>query len=94
MALEYGYDVEFTGVGPAPLGQQDAVGFCTQIGVFRRLTQRSSCGTLFGVDVEDIFSYELVSTNALYLCLGSVILWKCAHLTKEPQKLKISGFIK
>lgn len=72
VALEYGYNVEFTGVGPAPLGQQDAIGFCTQIGVFRRLTQRPSCETLCGVDAEDMFSYELVRTNALY-CLGIVL---------------------
>lgn len=72
MALEYGYVVEFTGVGPAPLGQQDTVGFCTQIGVFRRHTQRPSGGTLFGVDAEDVFSYELVRTNALCFCFGIV----------------------
>ncbi|XP_075901384.1 small RNA 2'-O-methyltransferase isoform X2 [Nelusetta ayraudi] len=60
VALQYGYEVEFTGVGPAPLGQQDAVGFCTQIGVFRRLRQRPSCRAVFGVDVEELFSYELL----------------------------------
>lgn len=64
MALQYGYEVEFTGVGPAPPGQEDAVGFCTQIGVFRCLRQRPDCRTLFGVDAEDTFSYELVSTHA------------------------------
>lgn len=73
MAQEHGYDVEFTGVGPAPPGQQDTVGFGTQIGVFRRRTQRHSCGTLFGVDTEDVFSYELVSTNVQCFCLGVVL---------------------
>lgn len=86
-ALEYGYEVEFTGVGPAPLGQQETVGFCTQIGVFRRLTQ--SHETLFGVEAEDMFPFKLVSTNALHFCLGRVLskLWK-------PQRLDFSGFIK
>ncbi|KAI4882118.1 hypothetical protein NFI96_010742, partial [Prochilodus magdalenae] len=32
---KYGYSVEFTGVGEAP-GQNREVGFCSQIGVFRR----------------------------------------------------------
>ncbi|XP_010214506.1 PREDICTED: small RNA 2'-O-methyltransferase, partial [Tinamus guttatus] len=31
----YNYSVEFTGVGPPPMGMED-VGFCTQIGVFVR----------------------------------------------------------
>lgn len=59
MCLEYGYEVEFTGVGPAPPGQQ--VGFCSQIGVFHRLGGRDDCNTLFGDDAEDEFSYTLVS---------------------------------
>uniref|UniRef100_A0A3P9H5W8 Small RNA 2'-O-methyltransferase n=1 Tax=Oryzias latipes TaxID=8090 RepID=A0A3P9H5W8_ORYLA len=35
---EYGYEVEFTGVGEALQGHHDSVGFCSQIGVFYRLT--------------------------------------------------------
>ncbi|CAF90627.1 unnamed protein product, partial [Tetraodon nigroviridis] len=31
---DYGYTVEFTGVGAAPPGQQENIGFCSQIGVF------------------------------------------------------------
>lgn len=60
--LEYGYEVEFTGVGPAPPGQQESVGFCSQIGVFRRLRGGDDCRAPFGGEAEDVFSYELVST--------------------------------
>uniref|UniRef100_W5KST4 Small RNA 2'-O-methyltransferase n=1 Tax=Astyanax mexicanus TaxID=7994 RepID=W5KST4_ASTMX len=35
VCMEYGYSVEFTGVGVAP-GQNRDVGFCTQIAVFQR----------------------------------------------------------
>lgn len=57
---DYGYKVEFTGVGPAPPGQQESVGFCTQIGVFHRLGGRDTCSSLFE-DEDDVFSYTLVS---------------------------------
>lgn len=60
MCLAYGYAVEFTGVGQAPPGQQESVGFCSQIGVFHRLSRREGCD-MFGDDVEDVFSYTLVS---------------------------------
>lgn len=63
MCLEYGYEVEFTGVGPAPPGQQESVGFCSQIGVFHRLRGRDDCKVLFGDDAEDVFSYTLVSRH-------------------------------
>lgn len=59
--MEYGYEVEFTGVGPAPPGQQERVGFCSQIGVFHRLVGTEACNMLFGDDAEDVFSYTLVS---------------------------------
>lgn len=57
---DYGYKVEFTGVGPAPPGQQESIGFCSQIGVFHRLNGRDTCSTLFE-DEDDVFSYTLVS---------------------------------
>lgn len=57
---DYGYTVEFTGVGPAPPGQQESVGFCSQIGVFRCLGGRDACGALFD-DEDDVCSYTLVS---------------------------------
>lgn len=57
---DYGYKVEFTGVGPAPPGQQESVGFCSQIGVFHRLGARDACSTLLD-DEDDVFSYTLVS---------------------------------
>lgn len=61
MCLDYSYEVEFTGVGEAPPGQQQSVGYCTQIGVFHRLMERDGCNMLCGDDNEDLFSYTLVS---------------------------------
>ncbi|XP_045904727.1 small RNA 2'-O-methyltransferase [Micropterus dolomieu] len=60
VCLEYGYEVDFTGVGQAPPGQQERVGFCSQIGVFHRLGGRDSCNMLYGDDAEDMFSYTLL----------------------------------
>ncbi|XP_038571133.1 small RNA 2'-O-methyltransferase [Micropterus salmoides] len=60
VCLEYGYEVDFTGVGQAPPGQQERVGFCSQIGVFHRLGGRDSCDMLYGDDAEDMFSYTLL----------------------------------
>lgn len=57
---DYGYAVEFTGVGAAPPGQQESIGFCSQIGVFRRLGGKDSCSALLE-DKDDVFSYTLVS---------------------------------
>ncbi|XP_003974427.2 small RNA 2'-O-methyltransferase [Takifugu rubripes] len=56
---DYGYTVEFTGVGPAPPGQQESVGFCSQIGVFRCLGGRDACGPLLD-DEDDVCSYTLL----------------------------------
>lgn len=60
MCQDYGYKVEFTGVGPAPPGQQESVGFCSQIGVFHCLGGKGACSSLFD-DEDDVFSYTLVS---------------------------------
>ncbi|XP_042272677.1 small RNA 2'-O-methyltransferase isoform X1 [Thunnus maccoyii] len=60
VCLEYGYEVEFTGVGQAPPGEQERVGFCSQIGVFHRLGERDGCNRLFGDDAEDLLSYTLL----------------------------------
>ncbi|XP_074491153.1 small RNA 2'-O-methyltransferase isoform X1 [Sebastes fasciatus] len=60
VCLEYGYEVEFTGVGQAPPGQQERVGFCSQIGVFHRLGGREGFNMLIGDDAEDVFSYTLL----------------------------------
>ncbi|XP_042339603.1 small RNA 2'-O-methyltransferase isoform X1 [Plectropomus leopardus] len=60
VCLDYGYEVEFTGVGQAPPGLQEAVGFCSQIGVFHRLRGREGCNVLIGADAEDVFSYTLL----------------------------------
>ncbi|XP_041647381.1 small RNA 2'-O-methyltransferase [Cheilinus undulatus] len=60
VSVKYGYEVEFTGVGEAPPDQQESVGFCSQIGVFRRLMGRDACNVLFTDDAADGFSYRLV----------------------------------
>lgn len=76
MCLEYGYEVEFTGVGQAPPGQQERVGFCSQIGVFHRLGGRDDCNMLFGDDAEDVYSYTLVN-RLLYrsvICQSGMML--------------------
>ncbi|XP_039984295.1 small RNA 2'-O-methyltransferase isoform X2 [Xiphias gladius] len=60
VCLEFGYEVELTGVGQAPSGQQEGVGFCSQIGVFHRLGGRDGCHMSLGDEVEDVFSYTLL----------------------------------
>ncbi|XP_061594976.1 small RNA 2'-O-methyltransferase [Cololabis saira] len=85
VCLEYGYEVEFTGVGENMQSQQDRVGFCSQIGVFHRIGGRDHYNTLPGDDAEDIFSYTLLYTinypslhdnNTLRKVLvGEVIYW-------------------
>ncbi|XP_043986238.1 small RNA 2'-O-methyltransferase [Gambusia affinis] len=54
VCLDYGYEVEITGVGEAPQEQQESVGFCSQIGVFQRLNVSPDR------DEEEVFSYTLV----------------------------------
>ncbi|XP_074524608.1 small RNA 2'-O-methyltransferase [Halichoeres trimaculatus] len=60
VSLQNGYKVEFTGVGEAPPGQQERVGFCSQIAVFHRLRGRDGYNILFRDDAEDVFSYTLL----------------------------------
>ncbi|XP_034564306.1 small RNA 2'-O-methyltransferase isoform X2 [Notolabrus celidotus] len=62
VSSEYGYEVEFTGVGEAPPGQQERVGYCSQIAVFHRLRGRDGCNILFADDAEDLLSYTLLYT--------------------------------
>lgn len=38
VCVQFGYEVDITGVGQAPDGQQEQFGFCSQIAVFHRLT--------------------------------------------------------
>lgn len=78
MCLEFGYEVEFTGVGQMPSGQQEQVGFCTQIGVFHRLGGRDGCNMLSGDDTEDMFSYTLVSKFSLVF----LFQWSCCCVEK------------
>uniref|UniRef100_A0A3Q0SE09 Small RNA 2'-O-methyltransferase n=1 Tax=Amphilophus citrinellus TaxID=61819 RepID=A0A3Q0SE09_AMPCI len=92
VCLEYGYEVEFTGVGKAPHGQQEAVGFCSQIGVFHRLVGRDCCNMLLGSDAEDVFSYTLLysvnypslhDNNILRRVLVSEVLYWAEELKKR-----------
>uniref|UniRef100_A0A3Q3FH48 Small RNA 2'-O-methyltransferase n=1 Tax=Kryptolebias marmoratus TaxID=37003 RepID=A0A3Q3FH48_KRYMA len=81
---DYGYEVEFTGVGEAPQGQQDSVGFCSQIGVFYRLKDRDRCSVLAGSDEENVFSYTLV-IRELSESLGNL-----RHLLMDEPQVKLS----
>ncbi|XP_071781331.1 small RNA 2'-O-methyltransferase [Centroberyx gerrardi] len=64
VCLEHGYEVQFTGVGLAPPGQRERVGFCSQIGVFHRLSGRDDARLLPGDDAHEIFSYTLLYSIA------------------------------
>uniref|UniRef100_A0A8C7WTA2 Small RNA 2'-O-methyltransferase n=1 Tax=Oryzias sinensis TaxID=183150 RepID=A0A8C7WTA2_9TELE len=84
---EYGYEVEFTGVGEALHGHHDSVGFCSQIGVFYRLTASYPPNTLG--DDEDVFSYTLLyhinypslrDNNTLRRVLVSEVLYQAEQL--------------
>ncbi|XP_044055466.1 small RNA 2'-O-methyltransferase isoform X3 [Siniperca chuatsi] len=92
VCLEYGYEVEFTGVGQAPPGQQERVGFCSQIGVFHRLGGRDVYNMLLGDDAEDVFSYTLLysinypslrDNNILRRVLVSEVLYWAEKLKKR-----------
>ncbi|XP_021179971.2 small RNA 2'-O-methyltransferase [Fundulus heteroclitus] len=81
---DYGYEVEFTGVGEAPHNQRESVGFCTQIGVFHRVQGSDLCNRLHGSEVEEVFSYTLLysinyptlqDNNTLCRVLGSEVLY-------------------
>ncbi|XP_041792061.1 small RNA 2'-O-methyltransferase [Chelmon rostratus] len=92
VCLEYGYEVEFTGVGQAPPGQQERVGFCSQIGVFHRLGGRVSRNMFNGDDAEDVFSYtqlysinypSLRDNNILRRVLASEVLYWAEKLKRR-----------
>ncbi|KAM9385760.1 small RNA 2'-O-methyltransferase [Pholidichthys leucotaenia] len=59
VCLEYGYEVEFTGVGQPPASLQETLGFCTQIGVFHRLGGKDGCN-MPGNETNAVFSYTLL----------------------------------
>uniref|UniRef100_A0A665VB25 Small RNA 2'-O-methyltransferase n=1 Tax=Echeneis naucrates TaxID=173247 RepID=A0A665VB25_ECHNA len=87
---DFGYEVEFTGVGQAPSGLQERVGFCSQIGVFRRLRARDDSNVL----LEDVFSYTLVSSLNLYHYFS--IVWLLFPLAfsegRPPEKVKLISY--
>ncbi|XP_068599551.1 small RNA 2'-O-methyltransferase [Brachionichthys hirsutus] len=90
VCMTHGYEVEFTGVGHAPPGRQESVGFCSQIAVFRRLGGKVDCN-VFSDDAEDVFSYSLLysvnypslrDNNILRRVLVSEALY-CAEKLKQ-----------
>ncbi|XP_062280833.1 small RNA 2'-O-methyltransferase [Scomber scombrus] len=92
VCLKYGYEVEFTGVGQAPSGQQERVGFCSQIGVFHRLGGGAHCNRFFGDDAEDVLSYTLLYSikypslqdkNILRRVLVSEVVYWAEKLKRE-----------
>ncbi|KAM9358404.1 small RNA 2'-O-methyltransferase [Symphorus nematophorus] len=99
VCVEYGYEVEFTGVGKALTGQQERVGFCSQIGVFHRLEGKDGCNALFGDDAEDLFSYKLLysinypslrDNNILRRVLVSEVLYWAEKLKRRWMEEKSS----
>ncbi|CAB1419902.1 unnamed protein product [Pleuronectes platessa] len=71
---QFGYEVEFTGVGQPASGYQESVGFCSQIGVFRRLERGDDRNTLGGADAEEVYSYKLLcSINYPSLCDNNIL---------------------
>ena len=57
VASRYSYSVEFTGVGEPPTGAED-VGYCTQIGVFRK---KAAAAGLADLEHHGEHVYEVVS---------------------------------
>uniref|UniRef100_A0A3Q3M5U3 Small RNA 2'-O-methyltransferase n=1 Tax=Mastacembelus armatus TaxID=205130 RepID=A0A3Q3M5U3_9TELE len=91
VCLKFGYEVEFSGVGEAPSGQQEQVGFCSQIGVFHRLGGRDGFSMLLDEDSEDVFSYTLLHSinypslrdnNILQRVLVSEVLYQAEKLKR------------
>ncbi|XP_022062445.2 small RNA 2'-O-methyltransferase [Acanthochromis polyacanthus] len=100
VCLDYGYEVEFTGVGQAPQEQQDSVGFCSQIGVFQRLGGRNGSNALLDDEAEDVFSYTLLysvnypslrDNNMLRKVLVSEVLGSAANLMSRWLEEKTTG---
>ncbi|XP_061266983.1 small RNA 2'-O-methyltransferase isoform X2 [Bos javanicus] len=60
VASRYNYSVEFTGVGEPPTGAED-VGYCTQIGVFRRKAEAAELAVL---EHHGEHVYEVVYTTS------------------------------
>ncbi|KAM3619361.1 uncharacterized protein V6R79_006949 [Siganus canaliculatus] len=100
VCLLYGYEATFTGVGQAPPGHEDGVGFCSQIAVFHRLGGRNSCNNLFGDDAEDVFSYTLLysinypslkDNNVLRRVVVSEVLYWAEKLTRSSLEEDTDG---
>nr|XP_015826573.2 small RNA 2'-O-methyltransferase isoform X1 [Nothobranchius furzeri] len=99
VCLKYSYKVEFTGVGEAPLGMQDSVGFCSQIGVFYRLEGCTGCNVLPCSDEEDVSPYTLLysvkypslrDNNTLRRVLVSEVLYWAEQLKNRWMEEKSS----
>ncbi|XP_031715505.1 small RNA 2'-O-methyltransferase isoform X2 [Anarrhichthys ocellatus] len=91
VCVDHGYEVEFTGVGRAPPGQQERVGFCSQIGVFHRLGGREVCN-VFCDDADNALSYTLLysknypslhDNNILRRVLATEVLYWAEQLRRR-----------
>ncbi|XP_064188156.1 small RNA 2'-O-methyltransferase isoform X1 [Anguilla rostrata] len=86
----YGYVVEFTGVGKAP-SNDESIGFCSQIGVFRKDPYRS--GTYVRCEnLENTSSYKLLydvvypslcDNNIFQRTLVNEVLYWAEHVKRE-----------
>ncbi|XP_067086882.1 small RNA 2'-O-methyltransferase [Osmerus mordax] len=83
---EFGYEVEFTGVGEAP-GQDQTVGFCSQIGVFWRISPVSQShepeGPLLYKLLYSVKYPSLCDNNVLQRILVNEVLYWSENLKRR-----------
>ncbi|XP_049585559.1 small RNA 2'-O-methyltransferase [Syngnathus scovelli] len=88
---KFGYKAKFSGVGQAPPGQEQTIGFCTQIAVFDRLAAAATADTLSD-GAEDAFPYlqvynvtypSLRDRNILRKTLVSELLYWAEKMKNE-----------
>ncbi|XP_062308509.1 small RNA 2'-O-methyltransferase isoform X1 [Osmerus eperlanus] len=83
---EFGYEVEFTGVGEAP-GQDQTVGFCSQIGVFWRIIPVSQShepeGPLLYKLLYSVKYPSLCDNNVLQRILVNEVLYWSENLKRR-----------
>nr|XP_057929842.1 small RNA 2'-O-methyltransferase [Doryrhamphus excisus] len=103
---EYGFKVEFTGVGESPPGEEESFGFCTQIGVFHRLLSKNR--HMSGDDVDNHFSYTLLysinypslhDNNILRKAVVSEVLYwveklKTEWLTENQEENPVEDYVR
>lgn len=96
--VDFEYEVDITGVGQAPYGQQDAFGFCSQIAVFHRLKgscnisleERDQCETSYTL-LYSVNYPSLRDNNILRRVLVSEVLFWAETLKKRWMETKRMG---